>query len=147
MPAISWLALAGGAGLLALTHGNVRMERPELEAALQAVRSAAPDIRAEFDLHLADGKLTYIKQPCDQADADAGRFFLHILPKDEADLPRRRKRHGFDNLDFHFIERGARIRGSCVAVASLPEYPIVSIRTGQFDAHGHLWDATLFAAE
>ena len=147
LPAISWLALAGGAGLLALTHGNVRMERPELEAALQAVRSAAPDIRAEFDLHLADGKLTYIKQPCDQADADAGRFFLHILPKDEADLPRRRKRHGFDNLDFHFIERGVRIRGSCVAVASLPDYPIASIRTGQFDAHGHLWDATLFAAE
>ncbi len=147
LAAISWLALAGCAGLLALTHGNVRMERPRLEAALQAVRFAAPDIRAEFDLHLADGKLTYFKQPCDQADADAGRFFLHILPKDEAALPGPRKRLGFDNLDFNFIERGVRIRGSCVAVASLPDYPIASIRTGQFDAHGHLWDATLFAAE
>ena len=146
-PAISWLALAGCAGLLALTHGNVRMERPELEAALRAVRFAAPDIRAEFDLHLADGKLTYFKQPCDQADADAGKFFLHIFPKDEADLPGHRKRHGFDNLDFLFFERGVRIRGSCVAVASLPDYPIVSIRTGQFDANGHLWDTTLLATE
>ena len=146
-PAISWLALAGCAGLLALTHGNVRMERPELEAALRAVRFAAPDIRAEFDLHLADGKLTYFKQPCDQADADAGMFFLHIFPKDEADLPGHRKRHGFDNLDFLFFERGARIRGSCVAVASLPDYPIVSIHTGQHDANEHLWNAVLFVTE
>ena len=152
LPAISWLALAGAAGLLALAHFNVRMERPELEAALQAVRSAAPDIRAEFDLHLADGQLTYFKEPCDWADADAGRFFLHIFPEDEADLPGHRKRYGFDNLDFHFVEHGEPIRGSCVAVAPLPDYPIASIRTGQYlagqyDEQGQLWNARLLRAD
>ena len=147
LPAISWLVLAGCAGLLALAHGNVRMERPELEAALRAVRFAAPDIRAEFDLHLADGKLTYFKEPCDQADANAGRFFLHIFAKDEANLPPRRRRFGFENLDFPFFAQGARIRGSCVAVASLPDYPIASIRTGQFRDEQQFWNARLLMNE
>ena len=124
------------------------MERPELEAALRAVRFADPDIRAAFNLHLTDGQLTYFKEPCAQTDADdASLFFLHVFPKDLADLPGHRRRYGFDNLDFHFVEHGVRIRGSCVAVASLPDYPIVSIRTGQFDEQGQLWNAVLFVAE
>ena len=147
LPAISYLVLAGCAGLLALTHFNIRMERPELVAALGAVRFATPDIRAEFDLHLADRQLTYFKEPCDQADVDAGVFFLHIFPKDGADLPRNRKRYGFNNLDFAFRKHGARIQGTCVAVLSLPDYPIASIHTGQYDGHGHLWNAVLFVAE
>ena len=151
-PAVSWLALAGAAGLLLATHFNVRMERPEFEAALGVVRSAAPDIRAEFDLHLGDGQLTYFKEPCEQADADAGMFFLHIFPKEPADLPGHRKRYGFDNLDFAFFRRGALIRDSCVAIASLPDYPIASIRTGQYlvgqyDEQGQLWSARLPMAD
>ena len=147
LPAISWLTLAGCAGLLALAHGNVRMERPELEAALRTVRFAVPDARAEFNLRLTDGKLTYFKEPCDQADAYAGRFFLHIFPEDGAHLPGHRKQYGFDNLDFQFFERGALIRGSCVAVASLPDYPIASIRTGQFRDEQQLWNARLLMNE
>ena len=148
LPAISWLALAGGAGLLALTHFDVRMERPELEAARRAVRFADPDIRAAFNLHLTDGQLTYVKEPCAQTDADdASLFFLHVFPEDLADIPGHRRQYGFDNLDFRFVEHGARIRGSCVAVASLPDYPIVSIRTGQLRGGQQLWNAQLLAAE
>ena len=118
-----------------------------LEAALRAARSADPDLRAEFDLHLTNGQLIYFKEPCDQADADAGTFFLHVFPKDEADLPGHRKRLGFDNLDFPFFRRGARIQGVCVAAASLPEYPIASIHTGQYDEQGQLWNARLLVAK
>ena len=124
------------------------MERPELEAARRAVRFADPDIRAAFNLHLTDGQLTYFKEPCAQTDADdASLFFLHVFPEDLADIPGHRRQYGFDNLDFRFVEHGARIRGSCVAVASLPDYPIVSIRTGQLRGGQQLWNAQLLAAE
>ena len=43
--------------------------------------------------------------------------------------------------------KGARIRGSCVAVASLPDYPIASIRTGQFRNEQQLWNARLLMNE
>ena len=150
-PAISWLALAGGAGLLALAHFNVRTEGP-LEAALGDVRSAEPDIRANFDLHLTDGWLTYFKELCSRADITREKFFLRIFPKDAADLPEHRKRYGFDDLDFAFFKRGTRIRGSCVAIAYLPDYPIASIDTGQYlagwhDEQGQRWSARLRLAD
>ena len=114
---------------------------------LQNIRSAVPDIRAKFDLHLTGRHLAYFKDPCDLADMSAGRFFLHVFPENEADLPASRKRYGFDNLDFDISTHGKLIKGSCVAIAYLPDYPIASIRTGQYDEQGQLWDARLPMAD
>ena len=47
-------------------------------------------------------------------------------------MPNERKEYGFDNLDFDFIWRGATFNGNCIAIAPLPDYPIASIRTGQY---------------
>ena len=113
------------------------------ESARRAVAEAEPLARSWFDVHpVPDGRaLTYVRDDCTAEDAEA-RFFLHVHPADRADLPEHRTRHGFDNLNFGLRERGARTDGgSCVAVAPLPQYPIASIRTGQFTADGRLWEA------
>ena len=114
--------------------------RPTYEAAYRAVQTATPFIRAEFDVYARERTLIYHQTAC-PADEQA-RFFLHVVPVNVNDLPAPRRPHGFANLDFDFARRGARFDQQCVALASLPDYPIAHIRTGQFThAGGTLWEA------
>ena len=109
----------------------------------EAMEGAAgePLARSAFDVHLADRALVYVKEPCEQGDAEA-RFFLHIVPDRAADLPDDRREHGFDNLDFGFFPNGALFEGSCAARIPLPDYPVAGVRTGQHDGEGGvLWSA------
>ena len=99
-----------------------------------------PLARAVFDVWRDGDALVYVKDGCTEEEAEA-RFLLHLYPVDEADLPAARREYGFDNLDFHLRERGAQTGGRCVAVVPLPDYPIASVRTGQYDATGELWAA------
>ena len=109
-------------------------------AARRDAQAGEPLARSVYDVHLAGRALTYLRDGCTDEEADA-RFFLHIVPTDEGDLPPHRTEHGFDNLDFTLAARGARPDGNCVAVARLPHYPIVTVRTGQYDDTGALWTA------
>ena len=113
-------------------------ERRWAEALSEA--SGAPVARGDFDVYLADGALVYVKEPCEQADTEA-RFFLHITPERVGDLPEARRQYGFDNLDFAFFPKGALFDGNCAARAALPEYPIASARTGQYDGDREIWSA------
>ena len=94
----------------------------------------------------SENALTYIKNPCSQADADA-RVFLHITPANALDLPISRLPRGYDNLDFRFYEYGDIRGGECRAQRRLPDYPIARIKTGQFapdapdSAGGKIWEA------
>ena len=105
-----------------------------------------PVLRSTFDIHLEGATLTYLKEPCVAEDVAAG-FFLHVVPRNEADLPavRRRLQSSFDNLDFTFSRKGAIWDGKCLGVVTLPDYEIARIRTGQFirDVGGskELWEA------
>ena len=101
---------------------------------MASVGDVRPFVRGGFDAYLDGDRLVYVKEDCGGGDVD-GRFFLHLYPVDEADLPEHRRRHGFDNLDFAFEMYGLRGGGRCAAVRALPEYGIVSIHTGQF-VHG-----------
>ena len=110
-------------------------------AAYRAVAGSEPLERGLFDLHLLDGDLVYAKEPCEQADTES-RFFLHIVPEREADLPEERRESGFANLDFRFFLNGAWFDGQCAARVALPDYPIASIRTGQYVSDvGEIWSA------
>ena len=101
---------------------------------------AAPAAQGYFDLYLQEGRLLFLREPCDPSDGNV-RFFLHLHPVDNADLPQERKEFGFDNLDFRFDERGALFDGKCAAIADLPAYPIERIRFGQSDDEGVIWSA------
>ena len=109
-------------------------------AAYEDAVSGEPLARGAFDVHLLDGAMVYVKEPCEQADT-AAKFFLHIAPERVADLPEDRRGSGFDNLDFAFFLRGALFDGRCAARVPLPDYPIASIRTGQHAGGGELWRA------
>ena len=105
----------------------------------ESIVSREPIARSEFDLYLDGGKLYYVKEPCGEEDT-AARFFLHVVPENENDLPDDRRPHGFDNLDFSFDVHGVAFDGKCLAGVGLPQYGIARIATGQFDAAGRVWE-------
>ena len=102
-----------------------------LDGYLSQATSGEPAARGVFDIYLGEGSLIFFKNPCARADMEA-MFSLHLIPADEDDLPEERKQYGFDNLDFDFDGRGMIFDGKCMATAALPEYDIISIRTGQY---------------
>lgn len=112
----------------------------EYRDAYPFITAGEPLRRSVFDLYLQDDRLYYIKEPCALADT-GGRFFLHFVPVDVADLPLERQQHGTDNHDFDFAQRGELFDGKCVARATLPDYPLKEIRTGQFVIGGErFWE-------
>ena len=106
-----------------------------------AVAGEYGDAAAESDfvVYRAGDGLVYVKEPCARGDLDA-KFFLHIIPADLQDLPDGRVESGFDNLDFLAADGGEYLGGKCVAMATLPDYGIERIRTGQFvSGEGEVW--------
>ena len=103
-----------------------------------------PEIRSDFDVHLIENRLIYVKEQCTRDDV-AAQFFLHVYPAAPGDLPDHRKPHGFDNFDFQFDQYDTRSDGTCLAEISLPDYDIAAIETGQYvkAAGGYrtIWEA------
>ena len=104
--------------------------------------SGHPDARSVYDVFFSSsgGALTYVKASCGPPEEES-RFFAHIFPENENDLPARRRGLGYDNADFEFLMRGVRVDGACAASVPLPDYAIRAVRTGQFNADGELWNA------
>ena len=120
-------------------ESSATLEPDAWRAPHRAAVSGEPLARAVFDLYLNDEALVYVKEPCGQADTET-RFFLHVVPERVDDLPRERRRHGFDNLDFDFFLRGGHFDGNCLARVPLPGYSIASVRTGQYvSGEGEVW--------
>ena len=114
------------------------LEETPYRAALRALRSAAPLARAEFDVYAYGQALIYHRPaPCRPADLRT-RFVLHAEPVHVQDLPAPRRPHGFDNLNFNFAPYGVQLDRHCLAIVSLPDYPIARIRTG-----AHRWQADI----
>ena len=134
----------GGAGAIwseTFVFGDAAYRSAYAEAA-----RSEPAARNYFDLYLQSSRLLFLREPCEPSDADA-RFFLHVHPVDSGDLPRERRQHGFDNLDFRFDERGLRFDDKCAAIADLPAYPIERIRAGQFGGGGRIWETSIAPGE
>lgn len=120
-----WLAL------LEYFNGPAAAFAPTGKAS-RAITSAEPIRRSNFDVYLDADKLIYVKEECGRPEDIGFQFFLHVYPVDRSDLPDRRRRYGFDNLDFDLRDAGFFDTRRCVAVRDLPGYRIADIRTGQF---------------
>ena len=105
---------------------------------LTTIESGEPAVRSVFDVYAGENTVAYLKSPCSTADVQA-EFFLQVVPEDVEDLPADRRRHGFDNMHFHYGNTAAlAFGGQCVAERTLPDYPVARIRTGQFTLEGDL---------
>ena len=91
---------------------------------------AAPDFQVSLT---AEGKeLRYVRADCAPEEMEPV-FFLHLIPRELTDLPLHRQLSGFDNRNFYFAEVGGRFSaGQCAAQIPLPQYPIATLRTGQY---------------
>ena len=114
--------------------------------ALLDARVGAPAVSSRFDVYMAGDDLVFTKAPCSAADT-AAKFFAHVFPEQSEVLPSHRRGQGFDNLDFHFGRRGARVESGCATAVALPRYPIRRVRVGQWrEADGRvLWQADIAA--
>ena len=113
----------------------------------QALATVPPAFQSHFwNIYHTPGRLTYVKNAaCPRVRDNEPRFFLHIVPVHETDLPRAARATGFANLNFNYsnkVERFLSPDGRCMAVIELPDYPIAQIETGQHD----LWEARLWTA-
>ena len=134
-----WAPVGGTTSQHSLWESEVALNLELWREARREALSREPLARAVFDLRIVDGALVYLKEPCGEEDTET-RFFLHVVPEREGDLPRERRAHGFDNLGFDFFLRGGRFDGACLARVPLPDYPVASIRTGQFvSGAGEIW--------
>ena len=94
-------------------------------------------VRSKYDVYLDGKTLTYVKSPCAHDDA-ANRFILHVIPVDTSVIEGRTQ----ETLDFSFMEgKDWHVGEACVVSRDLPNYPIASIRTGQYNASesAHDW--------
>ena len=131
--------ITGGELRVSLIANAKEFGTPALRSAKRRLLSGEPAIRSDFDVHIGDDTLFYVKEPCARADTEAW-FFLHLSPVDVNDLPDHRRQYGFDNLDFRFDKRSRMVfDGGCMVRIPLPDYDIATIRTGQYTDEGAVW--------
>ena len=94
-------------------------------------------IRSTYDVYLNDRTLTFVKSRCTQHDA-LKRFIVHVIPVDNNVIDGRAQA----TRDFNFLEgKTWQIGAACLVSVDLPDYPIASIRVGQYNLTrtGHDW--------
>ena len=156
---VGWRSLKGmRAGALALMAGslglvlfagnsNARREAAAIQTVARASLAGALVGQSRFEVYHDEGQLLYFRGVCRPIDVVA-RFFLHVIPVNEEDLPDERREYGFDNLDFDIDEHSALVEAPCIAIVPLPEYGIARIRTGQYSpSWGRLWEVSFAAGE
>lgn len=94
-----------------------------------------------WGVYRAERNIVYVTS-CDD-DRNMPTFFLHIYPVAVQDLPVESREYGFENRDFRFQDYSSVVGETCVVARPLPDYPIASIRTGQYDEAGKIWAADL----
>ena len=111
-------------------------------AAYEAAISRDTVVRSGFDLYASDRMLIYVKEPCESGNLK-GSFFLRFYPASPDDLPAVWRWAGYEEARFRFLERGALFDGKCVALAPLPDYPVLNVRAYQFYGYANelYWDA------
>ena len=138
-----------GNTLMAVAAANLALAEAAVaapyRAALRALQARVPDVRSRFDVYQDAHTVSWVQEPCRPEDTEPW-FFLHVAPADPQDLPRNRRRQGFEVLNFSFPERGVRIDDACLASIPLPAYPIRALQVGQRQHPGDarpLWQADL----
>ena len=134
--------ISAGIYLAFLTYNRPEMILRHQQELSNFLNDTNPIIRAKFDVYLKEKLLIYARDDCNSEDINM-RFFLHIDPIRQSDLPDRRKQYGFGKRNFRFMKRGDFFDGQrCIMVRHLPGYDIAKITTGQFVEDRQIWIGT-----
>ena len=111
--------------------------RRDLRQRYAAIAESAPAATSAsgFNIYLDDAAaprwVTYINEQCAPGDTET-LFYLHFSPIDRIYLTSAQRQNRSKGYAFAFDQNGIRIGSQCMVSARLPDYPIASIRTGQF---------------
>ena len=95
--------------------------------AYQAAAAGEPIIRADYAVYRNGRTLTFVRENC-PSGALAGRFSAKVYQDDAENQPM----GWLDLAEFRALSSyGARLGDKCLAVLTLPDYPIAQIRAGQ----------------
>ena len=87
--------------------------------------------RGRFEVFLKDALLGYRKEHCTKADT-SGKFFLYVTVADPSALPPRMRAKKTLNFPFEWRRYGYKIDDTCMALVTLPPYPLKRVSTGQY---------------
>ena len=105
--------------------------KQQWEREYQSVKTGELLASSEFDLYRKGNVLTYVKEQCEYSDREE-RFYLDVKPRVAADLPQGQRQQGYEDRGFLFYWHGQWLNGKCVIPATLPDYQMAAIRTGQY---------------
>ena len=117
---------------IAFLHARSSNWKSALFAEYRALVSATPLFRSEFDGHLKDGRLHYVKAPCAAEDVEEVFWVTVVppLPLVTRVLPAHRQRFGSHHFNGRFTVEGVKFDGKCVVSIPLPAWTEV-VATGQ----------------
>ena len=97
-----------------------------------------------YNIHLHEGALYYVKQPCVAADTE-GSFFMNVFPEDAADLPEQLRQYGYETINSYsdFERDGLRDSDKCVKRQRLPDYPVGRLQAGQVLDGAVVWEVDI----
>ena len=107
----------------------------------RSLATGEPALRSKFDVYAEGRTLTWVRDSCMEEDTEP-RFFVHVVPADPAVLPAAETVRQYEPLGFALTDRGVRLGGLCLTRFELPDYDILSVRTGQYDAGGEIWSGS-----
>ena len=144
--AVSFIIVIGSIWLAPLKYFDTK-EKMQVakdtitEGTREFIKRTDPVIRSNFDVYMRENELLYVKDECNKEDINRFKFFLHIVPIFQSDLPHHRQQFGFDNLDFFGVHGDVFHDDKfCVVIRYLPKYDIARIRTGQYIKRKRIWE-------
>ena len=115
----------------------------------KAFANTAPQARSHWNIHVLDGRLAFLKAPCDAGDL-GGSFFLRLFPAHPGDAADELTPDGFVRREAGFWTTAPfvalRIDGRCLFSTRLPKWRVVTISAGQWasqrEREAPLWKTT-----
>lgn len=113
----------------------VRARRQDYRAIAATEFAAAAPWRVYTGSWTGEPAIAYLREPCAVRDF-GGRFFLHVLPRDEAAAPPNRTlANGYVQERVVFADNGLRFDNKCMMRLPAPDYGMAAVYTGQYGAN------------
>ncbi len=136
----AWTREIYGAPIVSLADNRESARRAYMDA-YELAKSREPDFKAHFDVHVADGLIVYLREPCAEGDV-AGTFAISERPVHPDNAPDFAPDGG---ERFGFWDYGRILGAACVMARRLPDYPLESLNVAYrpLGSDRELWSAEI----